>query len=336
MKPSIYTIKGGNIEMTVTDFGARVLSLIVPDCNGTGEDIAVGYATLDEYLECKGERFFGAAVGRLANRLGGAKFTLDGKEYNISVNDNGKNTLHGGFIGVDNQIWSVEAHDDHSITFSLLDKEGNDGWPGNLKIWMKYTLTEQNEFKVEYKATTDAPTLVNMTHHTFFNLTGDASKSILDHVLEIKADHYIPVGEGLIPTGEVADVEGTPFDFRVAKAIGRDINIEDEQLLGGGGYDHNWCIDGEGLRSVATLYEPVSGRKMEVLTDQCGMQFYSGNFFNGSYAGKGGKVIGHRCALALETQSWPDAIHHSNFPNTILRPGESYTHTCIYRFSCQE
>ena len=321
--------------MTVTDFGARVLSLVVPNRNGVGEDIAVGYATLNDYLECKGERFFGAAVGRLANRLGGAKFTLDGKEYNISVNDNGKNTLHGGFIGVDNQIWNVEAHDDHSITFSLVDKEGNDGWPGNLKIWMKYTLTEQSEFKVEYKATTDAPTLVNMTHHTFFNLTGDASKSILDHILEIKADRYIPVGEGLIPTGEVADVEGTPFDFRTAKAIGRDINVENEQLLGGGGYDHNWCIDGEGLRSVATLYEPVSGRKMEVLTDQCGMQFYSGNFFDGSYAGKGDKVIGHRCALALETQSWPDAIHHKEFPNTVPAPAETYTHACIYRFTCE-
>ena len=235
MKPSVYTIKGGALEMCVTDFGARVLSLMVPDRNGVKADVAVGYTTLEEYLECKGERFFGAAVGRLANRLGAAKFTLDGKEYNISVNDNGKNTLHGGFIGFDNQLWTVEAHDEHSITFSLLDKEGNDGWPGNLNVWMKYSLTEEDEFKVEYKATTDAPTLVNLTHHTFFNLTGDASKSILDHELQIAADKYIPVGEGLIPTGEVADVEGTPFDFRVAKAIGRDIAMDDAQLHGGGG-----------------------------------------------------------------------------------------------------
>ena len=337
MKPSIYTIKGGEVEMTVTDYGARVLSLLVPDRNGVKGDIAVGYATLEEYLECKGERFFGAAVGRLANRLGGAKFTLDGTEYNISVNDNGKNTLHGGFTGVDKVLWRVEAHDESSITFALLDKEGSDGWPGNLKIWMKYSLTEASEFKVEYKAETDAPTLVNMTHHTFFNLTGDASKSILGHELAIKADKYIPVGEGLIPTGEVADVEGTPFDFRTPKAIGRDIEVENEQLRGGGGYDHNWCLDEqEGIRSVATLYEPQSGRKMEVLTDQCGMQFYSGNFFNGSYAGKNNQIIGHRCALALETQAWPDAIHHEGFPNTVLRPGETYTHTCIYRFSCEE
>ena len=333
MKPTIYTIKGGALEMCVTDFGARVLSLMVPDRNGVKADVAVGYTTLEEYLECKGERFFGAAVGRLANRLGDAKFTLDGKEYNISVNDNGKNTLHGGFIGFDNQMWTVEAHDEHSITFSLLDKEGNDGWPGNLKVWMKYSLTEDDEFKVEYKATTDAPTLVNLTHHTFFNLTGDASKSILDHELQIAADKYIPVGEGLIPTGEVADVANTPFDFRVAKAIGRDIAMDDAQLHGGGGYDHNWCLDGEGaVRPVASLYEPESGRKMVVLTDQCGIQFYSGNFFDGSYEVKG-KVLGHRCALALETQKWPDAIHHESFPDTVLRPGECYTHVCIYKFT---
>ncbi len=332
MKPTIYTIKGGNLEMTVTNFGARVLTLTAPDRNGVAGDVSVGYATLEDYLECKGERFFGAAAGRLANRLGGATFTLDGKEYKISVNDNG-NTLHGGFIGIDNQLWTVEAHDEHSITFTLLDAEGNDGWPGNLHIWMKYSLTADNEFKVEYEATTDAPTLVNLTHHTFFNLTGDASKSILGHELEIKADKFVPISSKLIPTGELQAVEGTPFDFRTAKAIGKDIEVDDEQLRNGGGYDHNWCPEGEGVRCVATLYEPVSGRKMEVLTDQCGIQFYSGNFFNGTYAGKYDQVIGHRCALALETQKWPDAIHHEGFPNTVLRPGEKYTHLCIYKFS---
>lgn len=334
MKPTIYTIKGGNLEMTVTNFGARVLTLTTPDRNGVAGDVAVGYATLEDYLECKGERFFGAAAGRLANRLGGATFTLDGKEYKISVNDNG-NTLHGGFIGIDNQVWTVEAHDEHSITFSLLDKEGNDGWPGNLHIWMKYSLTADDEFKVEYEATTDAPTLVNLTHHTFFNLTGDASKSILGHELEIKADKFVPITSKLIPTGELQEVAGTPFDFRTAKPIGKDIETEDEQLRNGGGYDHNWCPEGEGVRCVATLYEPVSGRKMEVLTDQCGIQFYSGNFFNGTYAGKYDQVIGHRCALALETQKWPDAIHHEGFPNTVLRPGEKYTHICIYKFSAK-
>ncbi len=334
MKPTIYTIKGGNLEMTVTNFGARVLTLTTPDRNGVAGDVAVGYATLEDYLECKGERFFGAAAGRLANRLGGATFTLDGKEYKISVNDNG-NTLHGGFIGIDNQVWTVEAHDEHSITFSLLDKEGNDGWPGNLHIWMKYSLTADDEFKVEYEATTDAPTLVNLTHHTFFNLTGDASKSILGHELEIKADKFVPITSKLIPTGELQEVAGTPFDFRTAKPIGKDIETEDEQLRNGGGYDHNWCPEGEGVRCVATLYEPVSGRKMEVLTDQCGIQFYSGNFFNGTYAGKYDQVIGHRCALALETQKWPDAIHHEGFPNTVLRLGEKYTHICIYKFSAK-
>ena len=187
---------------------------------------------------------------------------------------------------------------------------------------------------MEYKATTDAPTLVNLTHHTFFNLTGDASKSILGHELQIDAEKFVPISSKLIPTGELQSVEGTPFDFRTAKAIGKDIEADDEQLRCGGGYDHNWCLEGEGVRRVATLYEPISGRKMDVLTDQCGMQFYSGNFFNGTYAGKRDEVIGYRCALALETQKWPDAIHHEGFPNTILRPGETYTHICIYKFSC--
>ena len=332
MKPEIYAIKGGNLEMTVTNFGARVLSLMTPDRNGVLGDVAVGYATLEEYLECKGERFFGAVAGRLANRLGNATFTLDGKEYKISVNDNG-NTLHGGFIGLDNQIWSVLAHDENSITFSLVDADGNDGWPGNLHIVMKYSLTADDEFKVEYEATTDAPTLVNLTHHTFFNLTGDASKSILGHELQIDAEKFVPISPKLIPTGELQSVEGTPFDFRTAKAIGKDIELEDEQLRCGGGYDHNWCLEGEGVRRVASLYEPVSGRKMDVLTDQCGMQFYSGNFFDGSYAGKRGEVIGHRCALALETQKWPDSINHEGFPDTVLRPGGTYTHICIYKFS---
>ena len=312
--------------MTVTDFGARVLTLMVPDRNGDKADVAVGYASLDEYLECPGERFFGAAVGRMANRLGGARFELDGKEYMLSPNDNG-NTLHGGNIGFDRVMWTVKDVQSDSILFQLRDPDGQEGWPGNLDVEMRYTLTEDNSFKVEYKAVTEAPTLCNLTHHTFFNLTGDASRSILDHVLQIDAPSYIPVDEKLIPTGEVRSVEGTAFDFNEGKPIGKDI---DEA----GGYDHNWCLaSGGGVRKVARLTEPMSGRIMDVLTDQSGLQFYSGNFFDGSYAGKDGRIIGHRCALALETQAWPDAIHHPDFPDTVLRPGQTYTHTCIYRFS---
>ena len=326
MKPNIYTLKGGSLEMTVTDFGARVLTLMVPDRNGDKADVAVGYASLDEYLECPGERFFGAAVGRMANRLGGARFELDGKEYMLSPNDNG-NTLHGGNIGFDRVMWTVKDVQSDSILFQLRDPDGQEGWPGNLDVEMRYTLTEDNSFKVEYKAVTEAPTLCNLTHHTFFNLTGDASRSILDHVLQIDAPSYIPVDEKLIPTGEVRSVEGTAFDFNEGKPIGKDI---DEA----GGYDHNWCLaSGGGVRKVARLTEPMSGRIMDVLTDQSGLQFYSGNFFDGSYAGKDGRIIGHRCALALETQAWPDAIHHPDFPDTVLRPGQTYTHTCIYRFS---
>lgn len=324
MKPNLFSLKGGSLEMTVTDYGARVLSLQVPDREGTKADVIVGYASIDDYLACPGERFFGAAVGRLANRLGGARFTLDGKQYRTAENDNG-NTLHGGFTGFDRVFWKVESCSESSIAFSLLDPDGQEGWPGNLKVQMIYELTQENEFRVSYRATTDAPTLCNLTHHSFFNLTGDSSKSILGHELEIAAESYLPVDGKLIPTGEIRPVERTPFDFREAKPIGRDI-------LAAGGYDHNWCLSGQGLRKVASLFEPVSGRSMDVLTDQCGIQFYSGNFFDGSYAGKEGRIIGHRCALALETQAWPDAIHHPGFPSTVLRPGDTYTHTCIYRF----
>lgn len=311
--------------MTVTDFGARVLSLLVPDRNGKQADVVVGYDTIDEYLASPGERFFGAAVGRVANRIGGACFTLDGKEYKLAANDNG-NTLHGGFRGIDRVIWDVVDIQHNLIKFALRVPDGSEGWPGNLDIELTYTLTEDDGFTVEYSAVTDAPTLCNLSHHTFFNLTGDASKSILDHVLQINASNYIPVDGNLIPTGEICPVDGTPFDFREAKPIGKDIDIV-------GGYDHNWCLEGDGFRHVARLCEPVSGRIMDIYTDQPGLQFYSGNFFNGSYTGKGGRIIGHRCTLALETQKWPDAIHHPGFPDTVLRPGETYTHTCVYKFS---
>lgn len=325
MKPSVYQIHAGSLEMTVTNYGARVLSLKVPDKAGAPADVVVGYATLDEYLSCPGERFFGAAVGRLANRLGGASFELDGQVYHTAENDNG-NTLHGGFLGIDRVLWRVREVRPDAITFLLCSEDGVDGWPGNLDIELSYSLSEDNAFRVDYKAVTDAPTLCNLSHHTFFNLTGDASQSILGHVLRIKAEQYLPVDAALIPTGELRPVEGTPFDFRKAKPIGRDIEAA-------GGYDHNWCLAGKGLRLVARLSEPVSGRVMRVYTDQPGIQFYSGNFFDGSYAGKDGRVIGHRCALALETQSWPDAIHHPGFPDTVLTPGEVYTQTCIYKFS---
>lgn len=325
MIPSVYTLRAGNLEMKVTDYGARVLSLLVPDSNGVMADVIVGYETLEDYLSCPGERFFGAAVGRVANRIGGSRFTLDGKGYSLAQNDNG-NTLHGGFEGFDRVVWKVESVSERAIVFTLLDPDGHEGWPGNLDVRMVYELIESGAFKISYRATTDTPTLCNLTHHSFFNLTGDSSRSILGHQLQIAAGAYLPVDEKLIPTGEICPVGGTPFDFREGKTIGRDIDAA-------GGYDHNWCLDGEGLRMVASLLEPESGRRLDVLTDQKGIQFYSGNFFDGSYACKGGRSVGHRCALALETQSWPDAINHPGFPDTVLRPGDCYKHTCIYRFS---
>ena len=313
--------------MTITNYGARVLSLMVPDKLGRLADVVVGYDTLEEYITCPGERFFGAAVGRVANRIGGAHFSLDGKEYHLAANDNG-NTLHGGFTGIDCVLWEVAEVKPHAIKLLLRDKDGSEGWPGNLDIELTYTLTEDDGFMVEYKAETDAPTLCNLSHHTFFNLTGDSSKTILDHVLQIKASGYIPVDDKLIPTGEIRPVDETAFDFREAKPICRDIESA-------GGYDHNWCLDGNGLRHVVSLKEPLSGRVMDIYTDQPGIQFYSGNFFDGSYSGKEGCIIGHRCALALETQKWPDAINHPGFTDTVLRPGDSYTHICIYKFSAK-
>jgi len=332
IEPSIYHIKGGRLEMTVSNYGARVLSLLVPDKYGVKADVIVGYKSMDDYLSCPGERFFGAAVGRLANRLGGASFVLDGKEYRTSRNDNG-NTLHGGLIGLDRALWDVKEVQPDSITFFLRDPAGQDGWPGNLDIRLKYTLTGEDSFLVEYTATTDAPTLCNLSHHSFFNLSGDSSKSIQDHILQIDAEKFVVINDKLIPSGELCKVEGTPFDFRTAKAIGQDIAATDVQLKYAGGYDHNWCLAGEGFRRAASLYEPESGRRMEVWTDQPGIQFYSGNFFDGSYAGKGDRKIGHRCALALETQIWPDAIHHPAFPSCVLRPGETYKHNCAYHWT---
>lgn len=324
----IYTLKNGALQMDVTTYGARVLSLMAPDKNGKLADVIVGYASFQEYLDLPGERFFGAAIGRVANRLAKASFVLDEKTYRLQANDNA-NTLHGGFIGFDRVEWEVESVNESSLTLLYTDPDGQEGWPGNLKVRMTYALTPDNEFQIHYEAETDRPTLCNLTHHSFFNLTGDASKPITGHVLQIDAPAYLPVDAQLIPTGEIRPVGETPFDFRVAKPIGQDIEAA-------GGYDHNWCLAGEGPRKVASLLEPVSGRRMDVYTDQPGMQFYSGNFFDGSYAGKGGRTIGYRCALALETQKWPDAIHHPTFPDTVLRPGETYTHTCVYRFSNEE
>lgn len=332
---SLYTIKGGDVTVQLTNFGARIVSIWTPDRNGISGDICPGYGDIDMYIDNPGERFLGPIVGPVANRICKGTFTLEGETFQTPLNNDG-NTLHGGFKGVDLMVWDVTAQTDSSITMSVLHPDGQEGWPGNLSISVKFTVTCENAIKVEYKVETDKATPVNMSCHTFFNLTADASRSILDHELTINASRTTPIDNLLIPTGEVVSLDGSPLDFRSAKKVGQDVGADDDQLRNGNGYDHNWCLDRtteEGIEFAASMYEPESGRYMEVWTDQPGLQFYCGNFFTGNEADKYGKPIGYRCAFVFETQKWPDAVNNEAFPNTILRPGETYTHTCIYKFS---
>ena len=330
----LYTITNGTLTMQVTNFGARVVSLWMPDRNGNMADIVLGYQNIDRYVNNGGERFLGAVVGRVANRIGGGKFTLEGVESTTPQNNNGQ-TLHGGLKGVDMVVWDVVEATENSIRFSYTAPDGQDGFPGNLTIVMDYILTEDNEFKVTYSATTDKTTAVNLSHHSFFNLKGEAGGTITDHILQIDADYITPTDSYLIPTGELMAVEGTPFDFRTAHPIGDMIDADNEQLKNGRGYDMNWVLnrkDNGEVVKVMSIYEPQSGRGFELYTDQIALQFYSGNFFDGTYDGKYGKPLSFRESVVFETQKYPDALNHSNFPSIVLKPGQEYTHTCIYKF----
>ena len=329
----LYTLTNGTLTMQVTNFGARVVSLWAPDREGRMADIVLGYESIDRYINNTGERFLGAVVGRVANRIGAGKFTLEGVEYTTPINNNGQ-TLHGGLNGLDMVVWGVKELTESKIVFNYIAPDGQDGFPGNLDITMSYTLTPDNEFKVEYLATTDRTTVVNMSHHSFFNLKGEAGGTITDHILQIDADHITPTDEYLIPTGELRAVEGTAFDFRTAHAIGDMIDNDDPQLKNGRGYDMNWVLSREDngeVVKVLSLYEPQSGRAMDVSTDQIALQFYSGNFFDGTYNGKYGKPLAFRESVVFESQRYPDAPNHDNFPSVVLKPGEEYRHTCIYR-----
>ena len=332
---SLYTLRGGDLVMQVTNYGARVISLWVPDRNGNYADVEIGSENIDRYINSTSERYLGAAVGPVANRIAYGKFTLDGKEYSLPKNNKDTHTLHGGTLGIDRIVWEVKSCSENEIVFSALLPDGQDGFPANRTIEMVYRLTDNNEFVVEYNATTDAKTVLNLSHHSFFNLEGDGEGTILDHILTIKSKAITPVDNMLIPTGEILNIEGTAFDFREPHAIGERINDEHAQLKVSSGYDHNWVLDREDngeVIKVADLYSPKSGRGMEVHTDQIGIQFYSGNFFNGSYINKYGKPVAHHGSLALETQRYPDSPNHPEFPSCTLRPGEVYTHTCIYKF----
>ena len=332
---SIYTLKAGDLVMQVTNFGARVVSLWTPDKNGHYEDVVLGYNNIDSYVNNTGERFLGAVVGPYANRIANGTYTIGEETYNFPQNNNGQ-TLHGGLKGLDMVVWDVDSVTENAIVLSYLHPDGQDGMPGNLKIVMTYTLTPENEFRVDYLAETDKATHVNISHHSFFNLKGEGNGTITDNVMVINASNTTPVDNLLIPSGEIADVTGTPFDFREPHVIGERIDVENEQLANGLGYDHNWVLDrktaGE-LEFAASVHEPASGRFLEVFTDQPAMQFYSGNFFDGKSFGKYGKALKFRESIALETQKYPDTPNHENFPSTLLNPGEKYTHVRVYRFS---
>ena len=331
---SLYTLKAGDLVMQVTNYGARVVSLWAPDRNGDYADVEIGYENIDRYINYTGPRIMGAVIGPVANRIANGKFSLDGKEYSLSKNSKG-HTLHGGFSGIDRIAWSVKDVSKNRIVLSCELPDGQEGFPGNRTIELTYSLTKDNEFVISYKGTTDAKSVMSLTHHAFFNLDGDGEGSVLDHILTIKGKAITLVDEERIPTGEIMCVKDTPFDFNEPHAIGERINADHLQLKVGAGYDSNWVIDREDngeILKVADLYSPKSGRGMEVLTDQIGLQFYSGNRFNGSYNNKFGKPIPHHGAVALETQSFPGAINLPSFPSVVLEPGEVYKHTCIYKF----
>ena len=335
-KVSLYTLHNGFLTMQVTNYGGRVVALWVPDRRGSYEDVVLGYDRIDKYVNNEGERYLGAVVGRCANRISNGMFTLDSVTYQLPQND-GENTLHGGLIGADKMVWDVVSANDSVIKMHALFADGQDGFPGNLDVTMTYTLTHDNQFQVRYAATTDAPTLCNFSHHSFFNLKGEGNGTILDHELQINSRYMTTVDEHLIPNGKFSGVKNTPFDFREKHSIGDNISADDEQLRNAKGYDHNWIIDKSDVKAYtwnATLTEPKSGREMQVWSDQVGLQFYSGNFFNGKGIGKCGKSFNFREGLALETQYFPDAINHEALaPMPILRPGEEYHQICVYKFA---
>jgi len=331
-----FTLKNNSgMKVNIINYGAIVTSIIVPDKNGKLEDVTLGYDSLSGYIN--DNSYQGAIVGRYGNRIGKGKFKLDDKEYQLTIND-GENHLHGGKFGFNKVLWNAEivsGLSEPAIKLTYISPDGEEGYPGNVIISVTYTLTNKNELRIDYKGTTDKPTILNPTHHSYFNLSGNPLNTILDHQLTIEADTFTPVDKGLITTGEIKSVDKTPMDFRTPFAIGARINDNFEQLTFGKGYDHNWVLrnyNGQ-LRKAVELYEPVSGRLMTVFTDQPGMQFYSGNFLDGSIKGKNGINYQYRTGLCLEAQCFPDSPNKPEFPSVTLRPGQEYKQTTIYQFS---
>lgn len=327
----LYTLKNGDdFEVQITNYGGRVTNIRTPDKDGKMGSVVLGFDSLKKYRPLK--TYFGAIIGRYANRIAKAKFSVDGKEYTLPAND-GENTLHGGTRGFESKFWDAEPTDDGSLKLSYLSKDGEEGFPGNVQATVTYSITNDNQLKIEYEATTDKATPINLTNHSYFNLSGHPDQTVMDHELKINADHYTPVNDQLIPTGEIATVEGTPFDFTDFHTIGSRFDQTK------GGYDHNFVLNRSGTDSLfqaATVYSPSSGREMKVFTTQPGVQFYSGNFLDGSLVGQNGAHFVQHGALCLETQHYPNSPNEPNFPSTLLKPGETYHQVTIYQFSTPE
>lgn len=343
----VYRLTNANgIELQVTNYGGIILSLKTPDVDGEFDDIALGFDSIDAYLSDtyrQANPYFGAIIGRYGNRIAGGQFSLNGDTYSLATND-GNNHLHGGDQGFDKVLWQAEPFENEAgigLVLRYTSEDGEEGYPGKLETEVTYTLTDDDELMVDYRAVTDKATPINLTQHSYFNLKGEGSDTILDHQLMINAPEFTPVNDSLIPTGERRAVEGTPFDFTQATSIGERIEQNNEQLEFGGGYDHNFVLardsaEADELVVAARVWEPQSGRMVEIATTEPGIQFYSGNFLNGDLTGKQGEAYEHRSGFALETQHFPDSPNQEVFPSTILEPGDTYRSRTVYRFSAQE
>jgi aldose 1-epimerase len=332
----LYTLtNAAGMEVAITNSGGVVVSIKAPDRNGKFADVVLGFDNFDAYLN--NTPFFGALVGRYGNRIANARFTLDGHDYHLAPNDNG-NSLHGGLKGFDKRVWQAKdatTKEVPALELAYLSKDGEEGYPGSLSVTVTYSLTPKNELKIDYAASTDKDTVLNLTNHSYFNLAGQGEGDILSHLMTINADRFTPVDATLIPTGELKSVAGTPLDFRKPTAIGARIDANDPQIKFGRGYDHNFVLNRKdgGLILAARVTEPSSGRVLEVLTTQPGLQFYTGNFLDVTVHGKAGKVYPRRSAFCMETQHFPDSPNHPDFPTTILKPGEHFQSTTVFRFS---
>ncbi len=331
----LFYIKNGDIEAAITNYGAKLVSLVVPDKDGNRVDVTIGFSKLEQYFDVK-DAYYGATIGRCANRIAHGKFSLNGHEYTLATN-NGFNHLHGGVKGFDSVVWNAEQRDETSVSFTYLSKDGEEGYPGNVQVKVTYHVTPNNELHVHFEAETDQTTIINLTNHAYFNLNGQGSGTILDHILQINADHYTPIDATSIPFGTIDPVAGTPFDFRQPTAIGARINEAHEQLKNGAGYDHNFVLNKNngGPSFVAAATGDKSGIRLEVFTTEPGVQLYTGNYMPGKNKLPNGVTDDRRTGFCLETQHFPDSPNKPNFPSTILNPGEKFDSQTIFRLTIE-